>query len=419
MDGSFQRAGERLRVTVQLVSRDGRSLWASKVDASLADVFAMQDQVSRRIAEALHVELGAGDERRLAEAGRRAPASPAHEHYLRGRLSLFRGRLAGVNAAIDAFEQAREADPGFAPAWAGLADAYARLAFEHAPEGDWYERSQAMCARALELDAALPEGRYLKGRLAWAPRAGFDHETAIREAGAALAAQPGLTAARYLVGLVLFHVGLVDEAEREFERTLASDPEDPYAHMHVASCALHRGDFTGAVRLAEQGLARTPDMWLWSTLACGLVRLGRLQEGAAAVERVVRESPHYPHGHSLGALVSALRGDAAQARRTIASTAQGRRDFGHYHHAQYDVACALAVLGDRQPALEWLRAAADNGYPCSTFFAADPLLGPLRDEPGFTSLMRELEAGRERYARVYQDATHAPLGLKPGSSRPG
>jgi TolB-like protein/Flp pilus assembly protein TadD len=408
VDGSFQRAGERLRVTVQLVSREGRSLWASRVDASLADVFRMQDEVSRRIAEALHVELGAGVERRLAHAAGRAPATAAYEQYLRGRLSLFRGRLGGVNAAIDAMEQARDADPGFAPAWAGLADAYARMAFEHDPDGDWYERARAACARALELDPALPEGRYLRGRLAWSPRAGFDHATALREAGVALAAQPALVAARYLLGLVLFHVGLVDEAEAEFAAALAADPDDPYAHMHVASCRLHRGRFGEAVALAEAGLRTFPDRWSWSTLTLGLLRLGRLEEAARTTERLSRENPDYPHGQSLAAVLAALRGDPARARRGIERTRQARQDFGHYHHAQYDVACALAVLGDPDAAMSWLRDTVANGYPCPSLFAIDPLLDALRGRDDFQGLMGELVAERERYRRLYRAGERSP-----------
>jgi TolB-like protein len=404
VDGSFQRAGEKLRVTVQLVSADGRSLWASKIDASLADVFAMQDEVSRRIAEAMHVELPSADGRSLAQSARKAPQGLAYELYLRGRFSLFQGRLASVNAAIDAFEQARDADPAFAPAWAGLADAYHRMAFEHAPEGDWYERAQAMCTRALELDPALPEGRYIRGRIAWSPRAGFDHATAMREAGAALASNPALAAARYLLALVLFHVGLVDESEAEWKRALASDPEDTYAHMHLASCRLHQGRFAEALALAEGCLRKLPDRWSWTNLALSQLRLGRLDDAARSIERIARESPDFPQVHSLGAVRAALQGDDARALRGVERTRQMPQDFGHYHHAQYDVACALAALGDLEAAVTWLRDAARNGYPCPTFFAVDPLLDPLRERSDLKRLMQELEEGRERYRRLYVEA---------------
>jgi len=160
VEGRFQREGERMRVTVQLLSvADGRPLWATKVDTSLTDVFGMQDEVSARIAQALQVELSpAPATRRHA----RPPSAAAYDLYLKGKLALWRESLSDLITAVDCFEKAREADPAFALACAGLADAYARIAFEVQPEGDWYARAQAMCGRALALDPDLPEARYVR-----------------------------------------------------------------------------------------------------------------------------------------------------------------------------------------------------------------------------------------------------------------
>ena len=401
VDGSFQRAGERLRVTVQLVAADGGPLWASKIDTTLDDLFRMQDEVSRRIAGALQVALTSGDERRLAATPRAAPAGGAYELYVKGKLSLFRGTLADVNEAIDCFERARDADPGFALAWAGLADAYVRMAFEHAPEGEFYERAQAMCDRALEIEPDLPEGRYLRGRLAWTPHAGFDHATALREATTALARHPGLNEARYLVGLVLFHVGLIEEAVREFEWVLERHPDDPYAHMHIPSCRLHQGRFVESLDLAETAARRAPTFWMSHVIALCQLRLGRLEEAARTLDRLSRQSPDYSEVHALGALIAALRGDLPRAREGIERTQRNRREFGHYHHAQYDMACTHAALGQPDEAVEQLRAAAGNGYPCHPFFAVDPLLDPLRGHGSFVRWMDELSAECEGYRKLW------------------
>jgi len=138
VDGSFQRSGSRLRVTVQLVSTtDGRPLWGTKIDSSLDDIFEMQDHVSRKIAEALQVELTPSEERRLARAAR--PVGRAYELYLKGRSLLFTETLEACNAAIEAFEEARDVDPKFALAWAGLAAAYARMELAFEPERDWLD----------------------------------------------------------------------------------------------------------------------------------------------------------------------------------------------------------------------------------------------------------------------------------------
>ena len=258
-----------------------------------------------------------------------------------------------------------------------------------------------MCARSLALDPLLPEGRYLRGRLAWSPRAGFDHATAIREACHALASNPALVAARYLLGLVLFHVGLPAEGEVEFAKALASDPTDTYARMHVTSCLLHEGHFARAVWMAEQDLQALPDRWSWSNLVMGLLRLDRLEEAGRAIEQMHRDNPDYPQADSLGAVLASRRGDAVSARRAIDRIMQVPHDLGHYHHAQYDAACTLASLGDLDDAMTWFRAAAGNGYPSAAFFAVDPLLDPLRQHDEFAGLMQEIDAECARYRALY------------------
>jgi tetratricopeptide (TPR) repeat protein len=238
---------------VQLLAvDDGHPMWATKVDTSLADVFGMQDEVSGRIAQALQVELAPG------QAVRRPPRPPsavAYELYLKGKLALWRESLADCIAAVDWFEKAREADPGFALAWAGLADAYVRIAFEIQPEGDWYKRAEAMCDRALALDPDLPEARYVRGRILWSPPGGFDHAGAMRELIAALSGRPSLDEAHIRLGVVLWHAGLTDEAERAIERALAVSPGHLLATGHRASCLYHRGEFAAARGIVE-GVAR-------------------------------------------------------------------------------------------------------------------------------------------------------------------
>ena len=402
VDGSFQRSGDKLRVTVQLVSReDGRPLWGAKIDTSLEDVFRMQDEVSRCIAAALHVQLSPAEDRRLAGAARPAPAGDAYALYMGGKRQLYRGTLAGVNAAIEQFERARDADPTFALAWAGLGDAYTRMAFEHAPEGNWRTRALEMCERALAIDPALPEGRYLRGRLRWNPQDGFDHAKAIQDAAAAIAAKPSLNEARYLLGLVLFHVGMLDESERAFARWLATDPGDLYAKIHVGTVRLHQGRFDEARAIADEAAREAPGPWVLCVLGHAQVRSGRLEDAARTAERLARESPDYSEVHSLAGLIAAYRGDVAGARRGIELTSANPRAYGHYHHAQYDISCIHAVLGEADRALEWLDAAAHNGYPCRPYFECDPMLASLRATAGFQQLMGDIETECGAYRRLY------------------
>ncbi|HEY3171431.1 MAG TPA: protein kinase, partial [Thermoanaerobaculia bacterium] len=338
VDGSFQRAGSRLRVTVQLIrTSDGRSLWGSKIDTSLDDIFEMQDQVSRKIAEALEVELTPSEERRLARTPR--PAGEAYELYLKGRASLFHGTLSDVNTAIESFEQARDTDPGFALAWAGLSAAYLQMALNYEPEGDWQARAAEMCERALSVDPQLPEGRYLRGSLLWTPRSGFDHAGAMRELVAAIAGRPSLSEAHTRLSVVLDHASMFEESLSASQAAVAIDPADGLALIHRGLAHYHLGQYERALGMSEQASAHTPAAWIYHQIAHCLIRLGRRAEAAAVVDRTSRQFPNDVLFYPVRGVIAASERDAERARQQIQLTIQNKKSFVHYHHAQYDIAC--------------------------------------------------------------------------------
>jgi serine/threonine protein kinase/tetratricopeptide (TPR) repeat protein len=414
VDGSFQRSGSRLRVTVQLVSTaDGRPLWGTKIDSSLDDIFEMQDHVSRKIAQALQVELTPSEERRLARAAR--PVGRAYELYLKGRSLLFRETLEACNAAIEAFEQARDVDPQFALAWAGLSAAYARMELAFEPERDWLERAEAMCEKALSIDPALPEGRYLRGEFLWSPRYKFDHAGAIREILAAIAGRPSLAEAHDRLSVVLGHVSMFDEAIRHAKQALAIDPEDAVAETHLGLAFFHSGRYDEALRRTESGTSRSPGAWALHQLIDCQLRLGRLSEAADAVERVSRQFPNDVLFFPIRGVIAALERDAPRARRHMELAIQNKKAFRHYHHAQYDIACIQALLGERDEALRWLSEAAHNGFPCYGFFETDPLIESIRGEERFRALMVELREECSGYRRLYEDIRRSTSGSAEGA----
>jgi TolB-like protein/Tfp pilus assembly protein PilF len=403
-DGSFQRSGSRLRVTVQLVATaGGKSLWGGKIDATMDDLFGMQDEVSRRIAEALEIELSPGDERRMAKAPR--PGGKAYELYLKGRYLLFADtNLADLNAAIERLEEAREADPGSALAILGLADAYTRMGFSFDPDGDWYERAHALCAEALALDPEIPEGRYLRGRLLWNPRSGFDHAAALREFLAAASGRPNLVEAHHSAAMVMMHVSLLEEATAGFERALAINPEDQFAELHRVLSLYFRGLYGEARALTEEILPRAGSPWAPYQLAMCHLRLGETADAARVIERAARRFPGDVLFHSLRAVIAAREGDRPRALEQVDLIVKNRKAFGHYHHAQYDVACVHALLGDTNASVEWLTDSARNGFPCVDFFARDPFLEELAGAPAFHRLLEELGAERDGYRRLCEEA---------------
>lgn len=398
--GTFQRAGARLRVTVQLIAtEDGRALWAAKINTSLDDLFEMQDQVSRNIARALEIELAPPAERRRRPRG---PAGEVYELVLKGRIHLLHESLEECLAAMDCFDQACAADPGSALGWAGLADAYSRIAFTFLPEGDWYARAWAACEQALALEPELPEALYVRGgRLRWSPHGGFDHAGALRDLVPALAARPSLEDGHVRLAVILHHVGLIDEVERELDRALSFSPDHFMARQHHGLCLVTRGRFREARAIYRAAVAQAPESWLHYRVALCELQLGELDEAAATLEQLVRQTPRDVLQYPIRGLLAALRDDPAQARQQALLTVEHRRSFGHYHHAQYDIACIYALLGDHGAAVTWLDEAARNGFPCYPQFAGDPFLRPLQGERRFTALLEKLRQESAGYGRLY------------------
>ena len=401
VDGNFQRAGNRLRITIQLIdTKDGSPLWGTKVTTSLDDVFVIQDEVSRRIVEALELELTHSEKESLARA---APVQgDAYEHYSRGRVLLLTESLAEVNEAVEWFKKALEVDPSFAKAYAGLADAYARIAFTWVPDAEWYQRAEEMCDRALSLDPRLPDGRYLRGRLLWSPNGGFDYAGATREFMAAIAAQPSLNEAHHWLGMLLFHLSMFDESWKCLERAMAIDPQDHIARMHLGYCAYLAGRFEEALAIAEESGRDISSAWNLYSLALAQIQLGALDAAERTAATASRRFPGDVLFYPVRALIAALRGDRRRALQQIDLTIKNQKAFGHYHHAQYDVACVHAQLGDVDLAVQWLTDAATNGFPCSAFFARDPLLAPIRSDEHFRKLTADTQAECDRYAALYR-----------------
>jgi serine/threonine protein kinase/tetratricopeptide (TPR) repeat protein len=405
VDGSIQSVGSRLRVTVQLIATaDGRSLWGTKIDSSLEDLFGMQDQVSRRIVEALRLELTPSDEQRLAHVPR--VSGRAYELYLQGRNHLLsQTRLPSITAAIECFEKARETDPDSPLPMIGLADACARMAFSFDPEGDWYVRAEEWCDRALATARDLPEGHYLRGRLLWHPRRGFDHGGALRELMAASTAKPNFAEAHHWSAMVLNHVGLLEQSIAAFDRALAIDPQDEYARAERGLTRYLQGEYDEAIEISQAATQHAASAWAWYLAAQCHLRLGHREQAAEAAKRLSDEYPDNVLVPCVRGLLAARLGRADEALDFVEATARSRRSFGHFHHAQSDIACIHALLGRTDAALDWLDQAARNGFPCLPFFEKDPFLESIRGTSGFGDLAARLRREGEEHRRLYDELT--------------
>ncbi len=405
VQGSFQCAGSSLRATVQIVTTvDGATVWAAKIDASLDDLFQAEDEVAAGVARALRLGLTrSGRSSRRARAHRATPG--AYDAYLQGRSRLLRETLGDYMAAIDWFERAKQLDPGFAPAIAGLADASARIAFGFQPDGNWFERAREYCDEALKLDAGLAEGLQARARLRWSPQGGWDHAGAIKDLAAAIRGRPSLDEAYCRLGCILYHVGLIDEAEVALARSVQIAPGNTLATYHIGFCRYHQLRFREALTISLEVARAAPANWILYQLAICQIRMEQFDAAEASVAAMLAQNPDEPMVHPILGLIAATRGNADEARRRVALTSANQGAFGHYHHARYEVACLFARLGDSSEAIHWLTESTRDGYPCLPFVERDPLLDSLRGDPRFAALLEELRVERRRYAELWRQVS--------------
>src|SRR5438105_6922451 len=218
LEGSIRREGNALRVTAQLINvNDGYHLWSKSYDRELKGVFALEDEIARSIAQAL--------QRKLVKSVAVTPPTTslgAHDLYLRGRYFWNRRTVEALRKAAGYFEQAIQQDPGFALAYAGLADAIGlRLDFDDVPAAEIAPKAKAAAVRALELDPGLAEAHTSLGNLAAHE---YDWPVAIREFRTAIELKPDYATAHQWYAEALASVGRLPEGRAEIDRALQLDP---------------------------------------------------------------------------------------------------------------------------------------------------------------------------------------------------
>jgi tetratricopeptide (TPR) repeat protein len=200
---------------------------------------------------------------------------------------------------------------------------------------------------------------------------------------------------------------MFSEGSSELEQALAINPADLIGKVHIGLCRLFEGRWREAIELSQTTAPHAHQTWAQYQLAHALIRKGNHAAAGQTIEAAGHEMGHDALFHSVHAVVAALEGKSDSARHEIEWTVRNRKAFGHYHHAQYDVACAYALMGDREAALDWLTDAAHNGFPCHPFFERDPLLESVRSQERFVGLMDQLRTECDGYRALWKDLRSA------------
>ena len=353
LEGTIQRAGDRVRVTVQLISvRESKPLWAHSFDERFTDIFTVQDSISAQVAEALTLKL-TGEEQKLL-AKRYTDNVEAYQSYLRGRYFLNKRNEEGLRKGIGYFTEAIAKEDDYALAYAGLADAYSVLGFYQfgsvAPE-ESFQRAKAAAMKALELDETLAEAH---ASLALA-RMDVDHDEAgaEREYRRAIELNPNYATAHHWYSDFLAMMDRQPEAMLEIKRALELDP----LSLVINATLGERLFYARQYREAEAQLRKTLEMdesFGPAHYLLGLTyeQLGMYEESIAELNRARELSGGSPWmvaalGHSL-----AMAGRRAEAERMLVELKQlaTRR-----HVSPYDIATIYTGLGEKTQAFEWLQ----------------------------------------------------------------
>jgi eukaryotic-like serine/threonine-protein kinase len=391
LEGSVRRAGKRLRITAQLITvADGFQLWSERYDRDLEDVFAIQDEIARAIAEQLKVQLAAPSEQSPVRQG--TSNIEAYDLYLKGRYFWAR-RGQGLRTAVDYFNRAIAADPRFAAPYAGLADCDAALAlYGYVPPIEVCERARSAAYRALALDDRSAESHSAVGLFElWL---GWDLEVAERELRRAHQLNPSWAVPLAYLSLLLVYVGRREEAHAFRHQACQLDPLSPLINA-VASLGACMGRSFDEARVAAERSVELDSSFPAAHWAHGWVcqHEGRFDDAIAALERSVSLSGGSPLLLTSLGIACAQAGHRDRALAIIEELerqerSESRAGFVHW------------VLGNEQRAFELYEQALRDRVASCFAFGFPPGMEGLGRDPRWHALLRR--AGLEAVARAYE-----------------
>ena len=388
LEGSVRKAGEKLRITAQLVNvADGYHLWSEAYDRDMKDILAVQSDVAQRVVQALQLQLGGEEARALAK--KPTENAEAYRLYLLGRYHFNKFTRAGWTNAIHYFEQALQVDPAYALAYCGLADTYG-----------W------------------AGGQIVAGREAWAK----EKELALK----ALALDPNLADAHLSLGVALFSAFDFRGSENELKRAIQLNPNLALAYDQYGWTFMAKGDFDGAIANEKKALELDPLNPLLNTdLGFFLHWARRYDEGIVQPRKTLELDPNNALAeqtlgwclHWKGKTVDALAefqkatalddlpwykgslGYAYAAAGDRAKTEQVLRDLDELAKKQYVSPAARASvylgLGEKAKALDWIEKGFEDMDPLF-WWNTDQLYDSVRDEPRFKALLKKMALTNER-----------------------
>jgi serine/threonine protein kinase/tetratricopeptide (TPR) repeat protein len=400
LEGSVRKAGNRARISVQLVRvADSSHVWSETYDRTLDDIFAVQDDIAQSVVKNLRTTLLG--EKADPPLGRQAKAavSAAPEHsadpeaydfYLRGRHQVNRRGDVSMHRAIEFFDAALARDPSYALAELGLAEAHGLLGFhEFEPPREAFPRARAAAFRALELKPDLGEAHAVLAYVTL--HHDREWEASEREFLRAIELNPNLAITRLWYVNLLLAAGRFEQALEQGRRALELDPLSIINSLVMGWVHFFERRFDVAYEKMGRALELEPSFFLghqWRGWA--LWQMGRPDEAAEHFETVARLAQHPPTVLGYRAIAVALGGRPDESRELLARMIAMRDE--HYVSG-FLIALGFVVVGDLDAAEPWIVRAADERSPWVNYLGIDPRVAALHDRPRIKAILAHLGQG--------------------------
>jgi TolB-like protein/Flp pilus assembly protein TadD len=386
LEGSVQRSADEVRVTVQLVRAESNAhLWADTFDRKLTDIFAVESEIAKAVADTLQAKLTGSEERAIS-------AKPtwnleAYQLYLRGRYYWNRRTAGGLKKALEQFQQAVDKDPTYALAYTGLADCYAVMEqYAGSPSSETLPRAKAAALHALHIDDSLGEAHTSLGyvnTLSW------QFGGAEKEFKRGIQLNPNYPTAHHWYGLpYLSMLGRLDEAMAEIKRAQQLDPLSPIISANAGNLYVLKRDLNPAIEEFKKVIELDPNFPIARDfLGCAYLKQGHEQEAITELQKGVELSGRASQelgflGYGYGAL-----GKRAEARALLKELEEryARKESPAMH-----LAAVYAGLGEKDQAFAWLERDFQGRTGLLIFITTLPDYDTLRDDPRYTDLLRRI-----------------------------
>jgi TolB-like protein/Flp pilus assembly protein TadD len=387
VEGSVRKAGDRVRVTAQLIdAQSGAHLWSDSFDRAYGDVLTLQDEIATAIARALQLTVGAHDARAL----RGEHATEAYALYLRGKLALDNFSADSLLEAQNSFQQALQLDPTLLPAAEGLAQTYVNRGFVESDitGREAWEQARSAAGKALQISTRSGTAHGVLGVVAG--MLDFDWATAERESRTALEFSPNDPDILANAAQTAMTHGDYEQALRQMNASLVLDPLNPNTHQLRGLILYLTGDYAAAEQALRKSIVITPNI-NGSYLILGCIQLLRGHPEAASKEFAAE--PDSPGRDAGLALVSHKFGRKAESDAALARLVDSTSNGNIW---AYGVALVHAYRNERDQAFEWLGKSRDaRGGDLSML--GDPLLKPLHEDPRWSALMKSMNLANVRF----------------------